>query len=111
MAAAEGTDPRYFSCSCNGFFRRSGHSVKMTFLTYNRDGHQTLDLPQLSGIYGSSMIETMWWPHHYTALVQGLQTGHIVVGFTAAIHLVQEFSPELKRLVHLRARDGMTAPN
>jgi len=73
----------------------------MTFLTYNRNGDKTLDIPQLSGAYGSSMIEAMWWPHHYTALTQGVQTGHLEVGFIAAEHVVQEFSPELKRLFHL----------
>jgi hypothetical protein len=103
LAAAEGTDPRYFACACSGVFHRSGHALEMTFLTYNREGHKTLDLPQLSGVYGSSMIEAMWWPHHYTALVQGVQTGHIQVGLTGAIHLAQEFSPQFKRLVHLRA--------
>jgi hypothetical protein len=102
LAAAVGTDPRYFACACSGFFQRSGHALKMTFLTYTHSGHQTLDIPQLSGIYGSSMIEGMWWPHHYTALVQGVQTGHIEVGLAGAIHLVQEFSPELKHVLHLR---------
>jgi hypothetical protein len=110
LAAAEGTDPRYFACGCTGFFRRSGHALKMTFLTYDRSGNETLDLPQLAGAYGSSMIEATWWPHHYTALAQGVQTGHIEVGFIAAIHLAQEFSPELKRFVHLRTRPAFGTP-
>jgi hypothetical protein len=101
LAAAEGTDPRYFACGCKGFFRRSGHALKMTILTYNRDGHETLDLPQLSAAYGSTMAEATWWPHHYSALVQGVQTGHIEVGFIAAVHLAQEFSPEFKRVLHI----------
>lgn len=101
LAEAEGTDPRYFACACSGFFHRSGHALKMTFLTYNRAGQQTLDIPQISGAYGSSMIEAMWWPHHYTALVQGVQTGHIEMGFIGAEHLAQEFAPEFKRLLHL----------
>jgi hypothetical protein len=104
MAAAAGTDPRYFPCACSGFFHRSGHALVMTFLTYTHSGHETLDLPQLSGVYGSSMIEAMWWPHYYTALVQGVQTGHLEMGLTGAIHLAQEFSPELKRWLHLRAK-------
>ena len=102
MASAEGTDPRYFACGCTGLFRRGGHVIKMSFLTYNRSGHETLDIPQITGIYGSSMIEAMWYPHHYTALVQGVQSGHIEAGFIGAEHLVQEFSPELKRFFHLR---------
>lgn len=102
LAAGLGTDPRYFSSGRKGFFRRSGHALKMTFLTYDSKGHETLDVPQLAGIYTSSMVEATWWPHHYTALVQGVQTGHIEVGLTGATHLVQEFSPELKRLIHWR---------
>jgi hypothetical protein len=102
LAAAEGTDPRYFACACTGFFRRSGHALKMTFLTYTHGGHETLDIPQLAGVYGSSMIESMWWPRHYTAVVQGVQNGHIQVGLVGGMHLIQEFSPELKRMFHLR---------
>jgi hypothetical protein len=102
MAAVEGTDPRYFPCACTGLFHRGGHVIKMSFLTYNRNGHLTPDIPQVSSIYGSAMIESMWWPQHYTPLVQGVQAGHIEAGFIGAEHLVQEFAPELKRLFHLR---------
>jgi hypothetical protein len=103
MAAATGTDPRYSPCNCTGFFSRSGHALKMTFLTNTRNGHLTVDVPQFSGIYAGSMTESIWWPHHYSATVQGMQSGHVQVGLTAVIHLVQEFSPELKRLFHKRS--------
>ncbi len=76
FAAAAGTDPRYFACACKGLFPRGGHVIKMSFLTYTRHGHLTLDLPQITSIYGSSMIQAMWYPSHYTALVQGVQSGH-----------------------------------
>jgi hypothetical protein len=78
----------------------------MSFLTYNRNVHETLDLPQIAGAYGGSMIESTWWPHHYTALVQGVQAGHIEAGFIAAVHLAQEFSPQFRRL--FRPRHGQT---
>ena len=102
MSAIERTDPRYFACGCTGFFHRTGHAFKMTLVTYDHSGHQTLDLPQLSGAYGSSMIASMWWPSHYSPLVQGVQTGHIEMGFIGIEHLFQEFSPELKRAFRLR---------
>jgi hypothetical protein len=104
LAGVEGTDPRYFACGCRGFIRRSGHALKMTFLTYNHSGHETLDLPQLSAAYGSSMVEDTWWPHHYSAWVQGVQSGHIEVGIIGAEHLIQEFSPEFKRVLHLQRK-------
>jgi hypothetical protein len=102
MAGIAGTDPRYFPCACTGLFRRGGHVFKMSFLTYTNSGHLTLDLPQITSIYGSSMAEAAWWPEHYSPLVQGVQAGHIEAGFIGAEHLVQEFAPELKRFFHLR---------
>jgi len=102
MAAIAGTDPRYFPCACTGLFRRGGHVFKMSFLTYTNSGHLTLDLPQITSIYGSAMVEATWWPEHYSPLVQGVQAGHIEAGFIGAEHLVQEFAPELKRFFHLR---------
>jgi hypothetical protein len=110
LAGVERTDPRYFACGCRGFFRRSGHALKMTFLTYSHSGHETLDVPQLFSAYGSAMVEATWWPHHYSALVQGVQTGHINVGFIGAEHLIQEFSPEFKRLLHLHKDSAQTKP-
>ena len=103
FAAIEGTDPRYFACRCKGLFPRTAHAIKMTLLTYTHSGHETLDIPQLAGAYGGSMIEYTWWPHHYSALVQGVQSGHIVVGIIGAEHIIQEFSPELKRIIHMRS--------
>jgi len=102
MAGIAGTDPRYFPCACTGLFRRGGHVIKMSFLTYTNSGHLTLDLPQITSIYGSAMAEATWWPQHYSPLVQGVQAGHIEAGFIGAEHLVQEFAPELKRFFHLR---------
>ena len=102
MAAAAGTDTRYFPCACSGVFPRTGHALKMTLLTYNHSGHLTLDIPQLSGAYGSSMIKFVWYPNSYDPLVQGVQGGHIEMGLIGAEHVVQEFAPELERLFHLR---------
>jgi hypothetical protein len=103
FAAIEGTDPRYFACRCKGLFPRSAHAIKMTFLTYTHSGHETLDIPQLAGAYGGSMIEYTWWPHHYSALVQGVQSGDIVMGIIAGEHIIQEFSPEFKRIIHMKS--------
>jgi len=102
LAAATGTDPRYFPCGCKGVFRRGGHAIEMTFLTYNRGGHKVPDLPQLAGIYGGATIGKLWYPPHYSPLVQGVQFGDIRLGIVAVVHEVQEFSPELKAFFHVR---------
>jgi hypothetical protein len=110
LAAALGTDPRYFRCACTGFLRRTGHAMEMTFLTYNRDGHKTLDLAQLTGQYGSQMVSTLWLPPHYSPLAQGVQAGHVEMGFLGTLHIIQEFSPELKRFFHLEVRRDPQTP-
>jgi hypothetical protein len=110
LAAAAGTDPRYFPCGCKGLFRRGGHAIEMTFLTYNRQGNIVPDLPQLAGMYGGSMIGKLWYPPHYSPLVQGVQFGDIRLGIVGVVHEVQEFSPELKAFFHVRKTHPAAAP-
>jgi hypothetical protein len=102
LAAAEGTDPRYFPCACTGLFRRSGHAFEMTLLTYNRNGHKTIDFPQLAGQYSGNMIGALWLPPHYSPLVQGVQSADFQMGLIGVTHLVQEFAPELHRFFHVK---------
>jgi hypothetical protein len=101
-AAALGYEPRYFRCQCTGFVHRTGHALEMSFLTYDRRGHKRLDLPQLVGAYGSGMLSAYWSPRTFSPLVQGVQTGHLQFGFVAAMHMLQEFSPEIKRMWPIR---------
>jgi hypothetical protein len=100
-AAVLGYDPRYVPCRCTGAWRRTTYAMEMSFLTYDRNGHKRLDLPQLAGAYGSGMISALWYPKRYSPLVQGVQTGHLQVGFVLGIHLYQEFIPEIQRRVPL----------
>jgi hypothetical protein len=104
LAGVTGLDPRYSACNCRGLGHRSAHALLMTFTTYRQDGRLTLDVPQIAGAYGSGMISTYWYPHHqYRPLVQGVQFGHEQMGEIMVGRLVQEFSPDLKRALHLHA--------
>lgn len=104
LAGATGLDPRYIPCNCKGTLHRSAHALKMTFMTYARDGRTTLDVPQIAGAYGSGMVSTYWYPHHsYSPFVQGVQFGHEEMGEVFVTNLVGEFSSDLKRALHLSA--------
>jgi hypothetical protein len=104
LAGATGLDPRYIPCNCKGTLRRSEHALKMTFMTYARNGRTTLDVPQIAGAYGSGMVSTYWYPHRsYSPWVQGVQFGHEEMGEVFVTNLVGEFSSDLKRALHLRA--------
>jgi hypothetical protein len=99
--AAMGLDPRYFPCRCTGSLRRSWYALKMTALAYNSSGHARLDLPRIAGDYASSMLITTWYPSQYSPLVQGVKTGHMQLGTDLAFNLYREFTPEMKRVLHI----------
>ena len=68
---ADDSVSRYFRCRCTGVWRRTGHVLEMTFLTYDQHGCERLDPPQLVGAYGSGMLSTYWYPKGFSPLVQG----------------------------------------
>ncbi len=90
-------DPRYFRCRCKGGWHRGWNALEMTFVAYDDKGRKRFDLPTVAGAYGSSMISTYWYPSRYSPLVQGVQQGHMQMGFVFGVNLIREFSPELKR--------------
>ncbi len=98
---ALGLDPRYFRCRCTGLMPRTGYAIKMTFFTFNDEGHLRPDVPRLAADYGSSMIVTRWYPGNYSPLDQGVRMGHTQVGIDVALNIFREFAPELKRTFHV----------
>ena len=95
-SAALHNEGRYIPCQCRGTLHRAGYALEMTFLTYHNT-HKVLDVSQLAGAYGSGMIPVLWYPSRYSPTVQGVQNGHVQMGFVFAVREVQEFAPELKR--------------
>jgi hypothetical protein len=110
LAAALSYEPRYIPCQCTGVWKRARHALEMTFLTYDRHGHKRLDMPQLAGAYGSSMLSAFWNPRGYNPLVQGVQAGHQQIAFVAGMHLVQEFGADIRRLWPLRGIFSRNSP-
>jgi hypothetical protein len=104
MAAAFRYDPRYLACNCHGAFRRTGHAVLRTFITYDKDGHRVPDLPGLSGIYGGSMLMMYWYPKGYSPLTTGVQAGNFNLGVQGVVNIVKEFAPDIKRAVQRHSR-------
>jgi hypothetical protein len=111
LAGITGLDPRYVACKCQGTLRRSGHALKMTFITYRKDGQLSLDVPQLASAYGSGMISTYWYPHNqFSPLVQGVQFGHEQMGEILIGNMVHEFGPDMERHLHLHALTARRHP-
>lgn len=100
-SAALGYDPRYLSCDCKGFLRRSGHAIKWTLLTRNNDGETRLDFPKMAGAYGSGMLSMYWYPSRFNPLTDGVRAGNQQMGFEFGVSVIREFSPELKHFFTL----------
>ena len=102
LAIALHQDTRYFPCACKDPLHRTVHAIGRTFFTHADNGHLTPDLSGLAGIYSGPMVMTTWYPSNYTALGYGVRQGNIAMGITAALYVVQEFTPDMKRALARR---------
>jgi hypothetical protein len=100
--AVLGQDPRYIRSSSTGVARRAGHALLFTFLTYNEAGRPRPALATLGSYYASSMATTLWLPGRYTPLGDGVRDGTRQVLFGALVNQVQEFWPEIRRILRRR---------
>jgi hypothetical protein len=97
-AAALGYDPRYLSCGCKGFARRSAHAIKWSFVTKNTGGRTRLDLPRIAGAYAGGMLSMFRYPRRFQPSTDGVRVGHQEMGLVVGLNVLSEFSPELKRV-------------
>jgi hypothetical protein len=103
VATALQEDTRYHSCMCHNPARRAVHAIDRTVLTYGRNGHVTVDVAGLAGLYSGPMIMSSWYPANYTALGYGVRQGNIAAAINTGINLIREFGPDIKRsMTHLR---------
>lgn len=93
-----GYDPRYLACDCNGFFHRTAHAIKWTFLTKNASGQTRLDLPVIAGTYGAGMLSTYWYPARFQPLSDGVRTGNQQMALSIGLNFLREFEPDFKHL-------------
>jgi len=97
--AVIGQDPRYIRSGSEHAWPRAGHALLYSVLTYNNEGKTRLALATLGSYYGSSMIATSWLPSRYTPLGDGVRDGNRQVILAGFANLVQEFWPEIRRIV------------
>jgi hypothetical protein len=97
MAAALRYDVRYHPSGQGGKWRRIGYAIQMTAFTRNAEGNKRLDIARFSGLYGSTMISTYWYPDRYRPWKEGVRWGSQNLGFETGFNILREFKPELRR--------------
>ena len=95
VAALLGEDTRYISSGQEGFKSRLKHVVQFSFITYNKQGHKTLNIANIGGFYASSAASTLWLPQKQSVGIYTLSDGSKQAGLTILINMIQEFWPDI----------------
>jgi hypothetical protein len=102
LAAVLHEDVRYITTSQHGFKRRARHAILYSFLTYNNEGHRTLNIANLGAYYASTAVSTVWLPGRHNVVSYALGNGTEQVALSVPVNLLQEFWPEISRHVFRR---------
>jgi hypothetical protein len=105
LAAVLHEDVRYISSPQHGFKRRALHAVEYSFLTYNTQGHTTVNFANLGAYYASTAISTAWLPDRKGSFASyTFSNGSEQIALSVPVNLLQEFWPEITRVVLRRHR-------
>jgi hypothetical protein len=99
VAAVLHEDVRYISSSQHSFKLRAVHAALYSFLTYNSQGHPTLNIANLSSYYASTAVSTAWLPGIRNATRYTFSNSTEQIALSVPINLLQEFWPEIRHYV------------
>lgn len=102
MAAPLHEDVRYISSGQVGFKRRVLHAIAFSFVTYNSQGHTTLNISNLTGYYAATAVSTFWVPIRGSVAEYTLTNGTEQIGLSVPVNILQEFWPEIRRKIRRR---------
>jgi len=102
VAALLKEDVRYVASNQHGFRRRAGHAILYSFLTYNTQGHSTLNFSNIGGYYFAGAVSTLWLPGRQKVASYTLSNGSESLGLSVPVNMLQEFWPEIRRIVFRR---------
>ncbi|OYT69518.1 MAG: hypothetical protein CFK52_13545 [Chloracidobacterium sp. CP2_5A] len=98
LAALIKHEPRYVRSAKKGFLKRAGHALAFVFVTYNDDGKVRPAIANLVADYGGAFAQIAWYPSRYTVRGDGVRLGNIALGFNLIANLINEFTPDIKRV-------------
>jgi hypothetical protein len=102
LAAILHEDVRYIPTSQHSFQRRALHAILYSFLTYNNQGHPTLNIANITAFYASTAVTTVWVPGIGNAAKYTFSNASEQIALSFPLNVVQEFWPEIRRRVFFR---------
>jgi hypothetical protein len=97
-AAALGHEVRYVRSKRAGFLPRAAHALSANFVTYDRNGRRTPHVTRVGSVFAAEFTGNLWMPAGYRDASTALRGVGMELGAGAAVNLVREFAPELKRM-------------
>jgi hypothetical protein len=101
VQAIDHEDPRYFRSHRKNIGGRLGDAFLHTVWRHSDDGGMMPAYGEFLGDYGAAALSRMWWPANYHKGSSIFVAGSDTVLVDAAINVVHEFSPDVKRWLHL----------
>ena len=96
LAALLHEDVRYIPTSHHSFERRALHAILYSFLTYNNQGHPTLNVANLAATYASTAVTTAWLPGIGNPVKYTFTNASEQIALGFPLNVVQEFWPEIR---------------
>ncbi len=60
--------------------------------------------------YGSAFIANTWYPSSKSTFSHAMEQGSSKIGSTIGLHLLHEFWPDMKRIIHRKRSDSNSVP-
>jgi hypothetical protein len=101
VQAIDHEDTRYFRSKHTNYGARAGDAFLHTLWRHSDDGGFMPAYSEFFGDYGAAAISRQWWPDKYHTASAIFIAGSDTILIDGAINLFHEFSPDIKRWVHL----------
>lgn len=101
VQAIDHEDTRYFRSTRSSYKARLGEAFLHTIWRHNDSGGMMPAYSEFLGDYAAAAVSRMWWPAHYHTGSSIFIAGSDTILVDAGINVFHEFSPDLKRWLHL----------
>jgi hypothetical protein len=101
VQALDGEDTRYFSSTRKSVQGRIGDAFLHTIWRHNDSGGMMPAYSEFLGDYGAAAASRFWWPDRFHNGKDIFIAGSDTILIDAGINVFREFTPDIKRCLHL----------
>ena len=101
VQAIDHEDTRYFRSTRTTYQGRLGDAFLHTIWRHDDGGGMMPAYSEFFGDYGAAAVSRLWWPRHYRTGSSIFVAGSDTILIDAGINVFHEFTPDMKRWLHL----------